>query len=72
MVEVFRRRVIKLQVDRKLLNQDFAGNLLCWKYSGFSQDAGRAAMRSIATMLIKIGRSPPQVFAEQNTLRCPI
>ena len=28
MVEVFRRRVIKLLVDRKLLNEDFAGNLL--------------------------------------------
>ena len=36
MVEVFRRRVIKLLVDRKLLNEDFAGNLLCWKHSGFS------------------------------------
>ena len=25
-------------MDRKLLNEDFAGNLLCWKHSGFSID----------------------------------
>jgi hypothetical protein len=38
MVEVFRRRVIKLLVERKLLNEDFARNLLSWKHSGFSID----------------------------------
>jgi hypothetical protein len=38
MVEVFRRRVIKLLVKRKLLNDDFARNLLSWKHSGFSID----------------------------------
>jgi len=38
MVEVFRRRVIKLVVERKLLNEDFARNLLSWKHSGFSID----------------------------------
>jgi len=38
MVEVFRRRVIKLLVERELLNEDFARNLLSWKHSGFSID----------------------------------
>ncbi|MFW5782898.1 MAG: transposase [Spirochaetota bacterium] len=38
MVEVFRRRVIKLLVDCELLNEDFAGNLLSWKHSGFRID----------------------------------
>ncbi|MBS3763816.1 MAG: transposase [Planctomycetes bacterium] len=38
MVEIFRRRVIKLLVERELLNEDFARNLLCWKHSGFSID----------------------------------
>jgi hypothetical protein len=38
MVEVFRRRVIKLLVDRELLNENFARNLLSWKHSGFSID----------------------------------
>lgn len=34
MVEVFRRRVIKLLMDRKILNEGFAWNLLSWKHSG--------------------------------------
>ena len=38
MVEVFRRRVIRLLVDRELLNENFARNLLSWKHSGFSID----------------------------------
>ena len=38
MVEVFRRRVIQLLVDRELLNEDCARNLLSWKHSGFSID----------------------------------
>jgi len=38
MVEVFRRRVIELLVDRELLNEGFAENLLSWKHSGFSID----------------------------------
>jgi hypothetical protein len=38
MVEVFRRRVIKLLVERQLLSEDFARNLLSWKHSGFSID----------------------------------
>jgi hypothetical protein len=38
MVEVFRHRVITLLVQRKLLNEDFARNLLSWKHSGFSID----------------------------------
>ena len=38
MVEVFRGRVIRLLVERELLNEDFARNLLSWKHSGFSID----------------------------------
>ena len=38
MTELFRRRVIKLLVQRELLNDDFARNLLSWKHSGFSID----------------------------------
>ncbi len=38
MVEVFRRRVIKLLLERELLNEDFARSLLSWKHSGFSID----------------------------------
>ena len=39
MVEIFRRRVIKLLVQLELLNEDFARNLLSWEHSGFSQVA---------------------------------
>ena len=38
MVEVFRRRVIKLLVERGKLNEQFARNLLSWRHSGFSID----------------------------------
>lgn len=38
MVEVFRRRLVKLLVDRELLNEGFADNLLSWRHSGFSID----------------------------------
>ena len=38
MSELFRRKVIKLFEDKKLINQDFAKNLLSWKNSGFSID----------------------------------
>ncbi len=46
MVEVFRRRMIKLLVKRELLKKDFARNLLSWKHSGFSQDAWPSNERS--------------------------
>jgi len=38
MTEVFRRRVLALLVDRKVLNDQFARNLMSWKHSGFSID----------------------------------
>ena len=38
MTGLFRRKVIKLFEDKKLINQDFAKNLLSWKNSGFSID----------------------------------
>jgi hypothetical protein len=39
-MEVFRRRVINLLVERELLNDGFARNPLTWKHSGFSFDNG--------------------------------
>ncbi len=39
MTECFRRGVIKLFLERKLINQDMADNLLTWRHSGFSLDA---------------------------------
>ena len=39
MVEVLRRRVIKLLVERGMLNEQFTRNLLSWRHSGFSPDA---------------------------------
>jgi len=39
MTECFRRAVIKLFLERKLINQDMADNLLTWRHSGFSIDA---------------------------------
>jgi hypothetical protein len=38
MVEVFRRRVVWLLVEKELLAEDFAIRLLGWKHSGFSID----------------------------------
>jgi len=38
MTELFRRLVIKHFVDKKLINRDFANNLLSWKNPGFSID----------------------------------
>ena len=38
MVEVFCREVIKFLLHRKLLNTEFAQNLLSWHHSGFSID----------------------------------
>ena len=54
MVEIFQHRVIELLVDRGLLNEDFARNLLSWKRSGFSID-----YVCILRHLLKIGISPP-------------
>ena len=36
LTELFRRRVISYFVNKKLLNEKFARNLLSWKHSGFS------------------------------------
>ena len=38
MTEYFRRKVIWLFVEKKLINEEFARNLLSWKHSGFSID----------------------------------
>ena len=47
MVEIFRHGVIKLLVEKELLNQSFARNLLSWHHSGFSQDAGPSSNRRL-------------------------
>ena len=46
LTEVFRRRVIKLFVDRGLLDPHFARKLLSWKHSGFSVDASVSILAS--------------------------
>ena len=38
MTELFRRLVIKHFVDKRMINEDFAQNLLSWKNPGFSID----------------------------------
>jgi len=38
MTEYFRRRVIGLFLKNNMINEEFAGNLLSWKHSGFSID----------------------------------
>ena len=38
MRELFRRLVIKLFVEKELMNESFSQNLLSWKHSGFSVD----------------------------------
>jgi hypothetical protein len=38
LIDVFRRRVLKLFVDRGLLDPHFARKMLSWKHSGFSMD----------------------------------
>jgi hypothetical protein len=39
MTEVFRRRIIRFFLDKELITEAFASNLLSWKNSGFSIDA---------------------------------
>ena len=39
MTECFRRRIIRFFIDRELITENFAANLLSWKNSGFSIDA---------------------------------
>ena len=38
MTELFRRRVIRLLTEKKLLDERLASNLLSWKHSGLSVD----------------------------------
>ena len=56
----FRRRVIKLLVDHKLLNENFARNLLSWKHSGFSIDNSvRILDESAQESLVEYIARPP-------------
>ncbi len=60
MTELFRRRVIKLLVERRLLNEDFARNLLSWRHSGFSIDNSvRIVDRSSRESLAEYIARPP-------------
>ena len=38
MTEIFRRCIFKLFLEKKLINESFARNMLSWKHSGFSGD----------------------------------
>jgi len=60
MVEVFRRRVVWLLVEKELLNEDFAIKLLGWKHSGFSIDNSvRILDREAQTNLAEYISRPP-------------
>jgi len=38
MIEYFRRNIFKLFLEKKLINENFAHNMLSWRHSGFSID----------------------------------
>ena len=60
MVEVFRRRVIRLLVEKELLAEEFAIKLLGWKHSGFSIDNSvRILDREAQTNLAEYISRPP-------------
>jgi len=60
MVEVFRRRVVWLLVEKELLDEDFAIKLLGWKHSGFSIDNSvRILDREAQTNLAEYISRPP-------------
>ena len=60
MVEVFRRRVIWLLVEKELLAEEFAIKLLGWKHSGFSIDKSvRILDREAQTNLAEYISRPP-------------
>ena len=63
LTEVFRRRVIKLFVDRGLLDRRFASKILSWQHSGFSVD------NSVA---IPASSRKAQVNLSQYIIRNPV
>jgi len=63
MTEVFRRRVVKYFEDNKLINSDFALNLISWKNSGFSIDN---------SVRIFGGNNKAREAIAQYIARCPI
>ncbi len=69
MTEVFRRRVIWLLVEKELLSEEFARNLLSWRNSGFSisNSVKIADTRSRESLAQYISR-PPGV-TEEDPLR---
>jgi hypothetical protein len=74
MIEVFRRRVIKLLVDHELLNENFARNLLSWKHSGFSIDNSvrildESAQESLAEYIARPPRMHGRAVSERTTSR---
>jgi hypothetical protein len=67
MVEVFRRRVIKLLIERELLNEGFARNLLSWRHSGFSIDNSvRILDESAKAGLAEYIARPPRMHARAD------
>ncbi|TVQ40382.1 MAG: IS91 family transposase [Spirochaetaceae bacterium] len=60
MTEVFRRRLIWLLVQKKLLSEDFARNLLSWRNSGFNihNSVRLTDTRSQASLAQYISRPP--------------
>ena len=69
MTEVFRRRVLALLVDRKILNDLFARNLMSWKHSGFSIDNSVRILDATAQENLAEYISRPPISAEEDPLR---
>ena len=74
MAEVFRRRVIKLLVERKLINIEFARNLLSWRHSGFSIDNSVRILDEPAeeNLAEYIARPPISLAKRRNVLLHPV
>ena len=75
LIEVFRRRVIKLFVDRGLLDPHFARKILSWEHSGFSVDisvpipaSSRKARVNLSQYIVRHPGNPDGLLAE-NPLR---
>ena len=71
LAEVFRRRVIKLFVEKGLLQKSFALKLLAWKHSGFSVDnsvpipaSSRKARINLSQYIVRHPDNPYGLLAE--------
>ena len=68
MAEVFRRRVLALLVERRLIDDEFSRNLMSWKHFGFRIDNSvRILDHNTQESLSKYIARPP-VSPEEDSL----